>query len=142
VVGDEIAYLDGSSVFGKQEYTPTHSLVLTTPKGGTYQITLADGTRVWLNSASTLKYPSRFADDERVVELKGEAYFDVAKSSTRPFRVISKEQTVEVLGTQFNVTAYEDEHDVKTTLVEGAVRVVPGNAQQSPIMLSPGQQSS
>lgn len=142
VVGDEIAYLDGSSVFGKQKHTPTHSLVLTTPKGGTYQITLADGTRVWLNAASTLKYPSQFADDERVVELKGEAYFDVAKSPTRPFRVISKDQTVEVLGTQFNVTAYEDEHDVKTTLVEGAVRVVPGSAQQSPIMLSPGQQSS
>lgn len=142
VVGDEIAYLDGSSVLGKREHTPTHSLVLTTPKGGTYQVTLPDGTRAWLNSASTLKYPTRFDDDERVVELRGEAYFEVAKSTTRPFRVISKEQTVEVLGTQFNVTAYEDEHDVKTTLVEGAVRIMPGNEHRFPITLSPGQQSS
>ena len=147
VVGDEIAYLDGSSVFGKQESKgrseqDTRSLVLTTPKGGTYQVTLPDGTRVWLNSASTLKYPSRFADNERVVELKGEAYFEVAGSPTLPFRVISKGQTVEVLGTQFNVTAYEDEHDVKTTLVEGAVRVMPGTGHRSPVTLSPGQQSS
>lgn len=163
VVGDGIAYLDGSSVFSEQENegvsdrahgianvgktsSPTHlltnSLQLTTPKGGTYQITLPDGTHVWLNSASTLTYPVRFADDERVVELKGEAYFDVAGSPSLPFRVISKGQTVEVLGTQFNITAYEDEHDVKTTLVEGTVRVVPGTGHRSPITLSPGQQSS
>jgi len=156
VVGDGIAYLDGSSVLspevGKSERPEdsasgtengnTQYAILATPKGGTYQITLPDGTHVWLNSASTLTYPVQFADDERVVELKGEAYFDVASSPALPFRVISKGQTVEVLGTQFNVTAYEDEHDVKTTLVEGTVRVVPGTGHRSPVTLSPGQQSS
>lgn len=153
IVGDEIAYLDGTEVLelgigakGQGQDNPagpaTADLQLTTPKGGAYQITLPDGTHVWLNSASTLTYPSRFADDERVVELKGEAYFEVSRSRTVPFRVMTKGQLVEVLGTQFNVTAYDDEQDVKTTLVSGAVRVVLDTDHQSSITLSPGQQSS
>src|SRR5690606_18295116 len=120
--GDGITYLDGSLVLGEQVDRETSEQVhtLTTPKGGTYQITLPDGTKVWLNAASTLKYPSRFSENERIVELVGEAYFDVAKAET-PFRVMSKGQRVEVLGTRFNISAYADDPEIKTTLVEGKV---------------------
>lgn len=143
IVGEGIAYLDGSKVIdNERSENENASNSITTPKGGTYQITLPDGTHVWLNSASTLTYPLRFADDERVVELKGEAYFDVAGFPTLPFKVISERQTVEVLGTQFNIKTYEDEQDVKTTLVKGAVRVVPKTGHRSSFTLSPGQQSN
>jgi len=157
IVGDEITYLDGNSVLDDQvnEEISEHSLTLTTPKGGTYQVTLPDGTKVWLNAASTLKYPSRFAGKERVVELDGEAYFDVtqmrktansqirksANSQRIPFKVVSNGQTVEVLGTQFNIEAYGGESEIKTTLVKGAVRIVPEAASQPAVTLSPGQQS-
>ncbi|RZL31235.1 MAG: FecR family protein, partial [Pedobacter sp.] len=94
-----------------------------TPKGGQYQVILPDGTKVWLNAASSLKYPSLFAANERKVELTGEAYFEVAKQKSHPFRVISKNQTVEVLGTHFNINAYGDDKAVKTTLLEGSVKI-------------------
>jgi transmembrane sensor len=95
-----------------------------TPKGGQYQINLPDGTKVWLNSASSLKYPPSFSGlKERKVELNGEAYFEVSKNKKVPFRVVSNNQTVEVLGTHFNINAYEDEKDTKTTLLEGSVQV-------------------
>lgn len=94
-----------------------------TPKGGQYQVLLPDGTKVWLNAASSLKYPSLFASDERKVELTGEAYFEVANKKSHPFRVISKKQTVEVLGTHFNINAYADDKAIKTTLLEGSVKV-------------------
>lgn len=164
VVGDGITYLDGSAVLSEQEhgrlsakesgsqaYVLTRSLQLTTPKGGTYRITLPDGSKAWLNAASTLKYPSRFADNERVVELEGEAYFDVdgqvnkLTSEQVPFRVVSKGQVVEVLGTQFNISAYADE--TKTTLVEGSVKVSQvsrgsvHSAHPSTILV-PGQQAT
>src|SRR5690606_11646560 len=137
IVGDGITYLDGSTVFGqgagsteqgtRHKGVTTDNLQLTTPKGGTYQITLADGTKVWLNSASTLRYPSRFDGDERIVEMEGEAYFEVApfsSKSPRPFLVKTENQTLKVLGTHFNVSAYADEEETKTTLVEGAVQIV------------------
>jgi len=146
VVGDEIMYTDGSSVIGEQgnEETGAQVYTLTTPKGGTYQITLPDGTQVWLNAASTLKYPSRFDAQERVVALEGEAYFEVQSKGPRtsggawPFRVVSNDQTVEVLGTHFNVNAYPDENTARTTLLEGAVRIVAANRSA---LLKPGQQS-
>jgi transmembrane sensor len=94
-----------------------------TQKGGQYQVILPDGTKVWLNAASSLKYPSLFAKDERKVELTGEAYFEVAKQKNHPFRVISKNQIVEVLGTHFNINAYADDKVIKTTLLEGSVKV-------------------
>src|SRR5690606_21941160 len=124
---------------------------LTTPKGGTYQITLSDGTKVWLNSASTLKYPARFNGKEREVELEGEAYFDVTHkgsashrglsfSTSVPFKVRSAGQLVEVLGTQFNITAYSDESAVKTTLVDGSVQIE--NLKSKRVnRLTPGDQS-
>ena len=153
VVGDErITYDDSTSVvmLTAREASPTpQTLVLTTPKGGTYQITLPDGSKVWLNAASTLKYPSHFTGNGRTVELTGEAYFEVAKAEKQksknaqkqawPFWVVSKGQRVEVLGTQFNISAYPDELITKTTLVEGAVRLQAG-ATGASVSLVPGEQ--
>lgn len=116
---------------------------LEAPRGGQYQITLVDGTRVWLNAASTLKYPSQFAGKERKIELTGEAYFEVAKSKTKPFVVVSKDQVVQVLGTHFNINTYEDEASIKTTLVEGSVKVFrkTNNISGEFRILKAGQQS-
>lgn len=109
-----------------------------TPKGGQYQINLPDGTRVWLNSSSTLKYPTRFVAKERKVELKGEGYFEVARDLGKPFRVRSNQQEVEVLGTHFNVNAYPDENGIRTTLLEGSVKVKESGHLA---VLKPGEQS-
>jgi len=103
--------------------TGPHELQLTTPNGGTYQVTLPDGTKVWLNAASSLTYPSHFDGGDRVVTLSGEAYFEVAKDAGKPFRVISKGQEVDVLGTKFNISAYPNDDVTKTTLIEGSVRI-------------------
>lgn len=103
--------------------TPEKQLTLSTPKGGQYQIILSDDTKVWLNAASTLKYPSRFDRKERRVELEGEAYFEVAKNTKHPFIVESNGQEVAVLGTHFNVNAYPEDKEIKTTLIEGSVQV-------------------
>jgi transmembrane sensor len=113
---------------------------LQTPRGGIYQIKLPDGTRVWLNSSSSLRYPVTFSGTERKVDLEGEAYFEVAHNADMPFKVVSKTQTVEVLGTHFNINAYADEDYSKTTLLEGSVRVtIPTTTK--PAILVPGQQS-
>lgn len=116
----------------------TGNNVISTPRGGQYQVSLPDGTKVWLNAATSLKYPYSFKKDERVVELNGEAYFEVAKDKRRPFRVITSNQVVEVLGTHFNINAYTDEPSTKTTLLEGAVRVDNGRGF---LDLHPGEQS-
>lgn len=147
IIGNGITYLDGSTVLSEtvstgdreepHKFTPSQTHTLTTPKGGTYQVTLSDGTQVWLNAASTLKYPSRFDGKERVVEIDGEGYFSVAEDSRRPFKVISNGQEIDVLGTEFSVSAYADDDAVKTTLVEGAVRLRAGAASVS---LVPGEQ--
>ncbi|MEE1944878.1 FecR domain-containing protein [Pedobacter sp. KR3-3] len=111
-----------------------------TPKGGQYQIHLPDGTKVWLNAATSLKYPLSFTGaKERKVELTGEAYFEVAKDKAHPFKVLSAGQEVQVMGTHFNVNAYADEGNIKTTLLEGLVRVTtPNHADE---ILKPGQQA-
>ncbi|MDN3548830.1 FecR family protein [Mucilaginibacter aquaedulcis] len=96
---------------------------ITTPKGGQYWVGLADGTRVLLNAASSLRYPVNFAGALRKVELTGEAYFEVAKDKAHPFIVQTATQTVRVLGTHFNINSYADEPAVKTTLIEGSVRI-------------------
>jgi transmembrane sensor len=113
-----------------------------TPRGGQYQLELPDGTRVWLNAASSLKFPTRFIGSERVVQLSGEAYFEVAHQKI-PFKVHIINASgdggeVDVLGTHFNVNAYADEAFIKTTLLEGSVRVSKANEQK---MLKPGQQA-
>lgn len=97
---------------------------LSTSKGETYMVRLPDGTKVWLNTASALKYPASFADSKkRDVELSGEAYFEVAKDPLHPFVVKTATQDVEVLGTHFNINSYTDENSTRTTLLEGAVKV-------------------
>lgn len=108
-----------------------------TPFGGKYQINLPDGSKVWLNSASTLRFPALFSGNTREVELNGEAYFDVAKNPNKPFKVITKDQIVEVLGTQFNINSYSDEETFKTTLIEGSVKII---YKDRVVLLSPGQQ--
>ncbi|NQX39405.1 FecR protein [Pedobacter steynii] len=116
-----------------------------TPRGGQYQVNLSDGTTVWLNSASSLKYQTVFSGNERKVELRGEGYFEVAHQSGKPFIVKTNHQQIAVLGTHFNVNAYEDEQAVKTTLLEGSVRVersvVSAGKKTGFIYLKPGQQS-
>ncbi|SDM50581.1 FecR protein [Daejeonella rubra] len=94
-----------------------------TPKGGQYQVNLPDGSKVWLNAASSLRYPAVFSGTERKVELTGEAYFEISPNKLMPFKVVSASQVVEVLGTHFNVNAYSNESQIKTTLIEGSVKV-------------------
>lgn len=148
VVEDEnITYEDGNPLAvissnpragGEREISP---LELTTPKGGTYQITLPDGSKVWLNAASTLKYPSKFYDDERVVEISGEAYFSVVDDEHKPFKVVSNGQEIQVLGTEFNISAYPDDNETRTTLVNGVVQIV--NLQSKIVnKIMPGQQAT
>ena len=96
---------------------------LVTPRASQFKLILSDGTRVWLNNASSLHYPSSFTGVSRTVELTGEAYFEVAKNSTQPFRVKAGGLSVQVLGTGFNISAYPDDPDVRTTLVQGKIKV-------------------
>jgi len=121
---------------------PYNGLVLNntmkTPRGGKYQLTLPDGTQVWLNAASSITYPTRFTGDRRMVSISGEVYFDVAKNREKPFVVnIDSSTRVEVLGTDFNINAYPDEASIKTTLLGGKVRITREN---SSVTLLPGQQ--
>jgi ferric-dicitrate binding protein FerR (iron transport regulator) len=113
---------------------------MTTPRGGQYQVVLPDGSKVLLNAASSLTYPTTFNGNERKVELTGEAYFEVAHNASKPFKVSSNGQTVEVLGTHFNINAYKDEPAIKTTLLEGKVKVT-ANTLNKVHFLEPGQQS-
>ncbi|MBS1607140.1 MAG: FecR domain-containing protein [Bacteroidetes bacterium] len=112
---------------------------ITTPRGGQYEVTLADGSKVWLNAASSLRFPSSFTGDRREVELTGEAYFEIAKNTAAPFVVkVGDDTRVQVLGTQFDVMAYDDEQVLRTTLLEGAVKVAHRGASS---LLRPGQQA-
>lgn len=117
---------------------------ITTPRGGQYQVTLADGTLVWLNAASSIRFPVVFTGAERKVTITGEAYFEVAKNAAMPFKVKAAASEIEVLGTHFNVNAYEDEASIKTTLLEGSVKVsaTASSVKHAPVLLKPGQQSS
>lgn len=108
------------------------------PRGGQYQLVLPDGTKVWLNAASSIRFPVAFVGKERKVTITGEAYFEVAKDKKKPFIVSSANMDVEVLGTHFNVSAYAEESIVKTTLLEGSVKI---NNKKSEVYLVPGQQS-
>lgn len=142
---------------GKLTYTagkvndnlPVSYNTITTPIGGQYQVNLPDGTRVWLNAASSLKFPTSFAKlRERKVELIGEAYFEVAHSRDLPFIVKSSKQEVLVLGTHFNINSYADEGAIRTTLLQGAVLVRNLEKRENPrlgtdyVVLKPGQQAA
>jgi len=104
---------------------------ITTPYGGKYQVVLTDGTKVWLNAASTLVFPTVFKGTTREISLKGEGYFEVARNASKPFVVKVGDMRVDVLGTSFNIMAYEDEAAVRTTLLEGAVRVGAGGVSRA-----------
>jgi len=108
------------------------------PQKGEYQVTLSDGTIILLNSISKLKYPVKFLGDKRIVELEGEAYFKVAKNENKPFIVKTKNYSVKVLGTVFNVNAYLDETQSSVTLVNGSVKIMTNNNQS--LLLKPGEQ--
>lgn len=151
IIGKEkLTYTDGGEIAMVSDQENLYS-ILSVPVGGQYQIILSDGTKVWLNSASSLKYPARFSNDERKVELTGEAYFEVSKIKSDAlgnkrvsFVVKTLNQEVEVLGTHFNINAYTDEQVIKTTLLEGAVRIsYQSNPNQSiqAVLLKPNQQS-
>lgn len=112
---------------------------MSTPNGGQYQLTLPDGSKVWLNAASSITYPAVFVGKQRNVKIKGEAYFEVAKDKEAPFIVdIDGKSTVEVLGTSFNINSYENEAYIKATLVEGSVKITKENQSA---FLKPGQQA-
>ena len=163
-VGHDMKYFNGDPVVlpnkntgsGKTAASPNQNLRLTTPKGLIYQIALPDGSRVTLNSGSTLIYPSEFSANERVVELQGEAFFEISKQNRPatqgtkgqratyarvPFKVKTSGQIVEVLGTKFNVNAYTDNPTTQTTLVEGIVNVSVGGDTRTSVRLTPGEQA-
>ncbi|MBS1667482.1 MAG: FecR family protein [Bacteroidetes bacterium] len=112
--------------------------IISTPRGGQYQLILPDGTKVWLNSSSSLKFPTAFRGNERHVELVGEGYFEVAKNASMPFFVSVNQMKVEVLGTHFNIMAYDDEKSINTTLLEGSVKILESGDIKK---LVPGQQA-
>jgi ferric-dicitrate binding protein FerR (iron transport regulator) len=117
--------------------------MITTPRGGEYQVTLADGTSVWLNAASSLRFPVHFSSGERTVYLTGEAYFEVAKDAAHPFNVVVDNLNVTVLGTRFNINAYAEGDGERVTLAEGSVRVQKetGVKTAGSVLLTPGQQA-
>ncbi|WP_442591507.1 FecR family protein [Pedobacter sp. AW31-3R] len=134
---------EGQIVYDLREaaHSPADSLAfntIATPRGGQYQVILPDGSHVWLNAASSIKFPVSFLGKTRNVELRGEAYFEVAKNKEKPFKVFSGTQVVEVLGTHFNMNTYTDEPVNKTTLLEGLIRI---NQGKSAGLLQPGEQA-
>jgi len=132
----------GQLVYEADQSSKTVSVVyntITTPKGGQFQVVLSDGTKVWLNAASSITFPTTFSATERKVTITGEVYFEVAKNKNVPFRVVSGQQEVEDVGTCFNIKAYDDERSISTTLVEGAVKIMSG---QHSALLVPGQQAN
>lgn len=135
----EIIYT-APAIAGKAQ-GPAQFNELETARGEQYQVVLPDGSHVWLNAASSLKYPVVFTGKERLVELNGEAYFEVAHNKAMPFKVKTLQQIVEDLGTHFNVSAYSDEKITATTLIEGSVKVT-SIASHKNILIKPGQQST
>lgn len=131
----QLAYAPHGETSGAIAYN-----TMTIPKGRQFRVILPDGTKVWLNAASSIRYPTAFKGKERRVEITGEAYFEVMKNTKMPFRVnINGRAKIEVLGTHFNVNAYENERSINTTLIEGAIAVAVHTHR--PVILKPGQQA-
>jgi len=114
--------------------------ILKTPKGGEYSLVLADGSKVKLNASSELRYPVSFSGSERKVFIEGEAYFEIAKNKDKPFIVHTHGYDVQVLGTSFNVSAYKDEKQIATTLIEGSIKIIEHNTKNT-VLITPGQQA-
>lgn len=132
-----VRYKDGNML---TDVSSNEVITLLTPRGGQYKLTLSDGSRIWLNAESSLSYPTVFSGKERVVELKGEAYFEVAHNNKQPFIVKTAEQKVKVLGTSFNINAYDNEDRTITTLVTGRVQIN-DKVDRKLKLLSPSQQA-
>jgi transmembrane sensor len=150
----QLVYKQEGGTSGKPftiDHSPLTYNTLRTPRGGQYQLVLPDGSKVWLNAASAITYPTAFPGKERIIQIDGEAYLEVAHDARKPFKVQANGTEVEVLGTHFNVHAYSDEATIKTTLVQGKVKVVKsetvnagksaqaGNRQS--VILKPGEQA-
>lgn len=145
-VGTTIAYSDGEQLADAGKM-----IKLATPNGGQYQLTLPDGTKAWLNAASSISFPSAFNNGKRQIKVTGEVYLEVAQDRSKPFTVdINGQSTVQVLGTSFNINAYADEERIHTTLLSGSVKVFPvaaddglalADARSSSVILKPGQQA-
>ncbi|WP_164972689.1 FecR family protein [Lacibacter luteus] len=139
--GDAVAIKQGGQLNYAQQANNANGNAynsVETPRGRQFKLTLEDGTQVWLNASSSIRFPVAFTGTERKVEITGEVYFEVAKNKVKPFIVQTGTTKVEVLGTHFNINAYDDEAAVKTTLVEGSVRISKGNSNG---ILKPGQQA-
>jgi len=137
VSGNSIQYKDGVRVSAADS---SETVTLRTPRGGQYRVTLSDGTRVWLNAASSIAYPTQFSGTQRKVELTGEAYFEVAHNPEKPFIVHTETEDIRVLGTSFNVNAYHDEDKTVTTLLTGRVQLSK-MASAATAELKPGEQA-
>ncbi|MBD1433717.1 FecR domain-containing protein [Sphingobacterium sp. DN00404] len=139
ITGDQLRYSDGSPLFDDGTQVNDAVMTLSVPRGNDFYVVLADGTKVWMNAESELCYPQTFAGENRVVQLTGEAYFEVAKDKSKPFIVETVNQRIEVLGTHFNVNAYPTERKSAVTLVEGRIAVsIEGQKER---VLYPGQQA-
>lgn len=139
VSGNEGGVTYSNDVASEQEEVLYNTLIV--PRGGTYNLQLPDGTNVWLNSMSELRFPVKFGTKERKVELVGEAYFEVAKNKNVPFKVLTSHQEIEVKGTHFNVNSYTDQKFDRTTLLEGSVKISDPAAPAKSWLLSPGEQA-
>ena len=137
VLKEHISYERG--VDDKQEKSVYHELVI--PRGGEFSLTLSDGTEVYMNADSKLRFPTKFGKGERVVELEGEAYFEVVHNEDAPFIVKTSQMAIKVLGTEFNVSAYAEDSVIRTTLVRGSVKISSEVSGES-VVLHPGEQSA
>lgn len=139
--GTRVMLANGQLAYDAQQASAVSYNTMTIPRGRQFQLQLPDGTKVWLNSASSLRYPTAFTGSERVVEVTGEAYFEVAQHAEQPFKVkVNNETEIQVLGTNFNVSAYTNENLIHTTLLEGRVRVQAFGGKDG-VVLSPGSQA-
>ena len=141
--GAKISKQNGLLIFDGTSHNSTATTVsfntLRTPRGGQYKVVLADGSKVWLNASSSLRFPTAFTGNQREVELTGEAYFEVAKNKEKPFQVKVGDMQVNVLGTHFNINAYPDESAIRTSLLEGSVKITKGKTSG---LLKPGEQGT
>ncbi len=138
----QLLYADGTKVLESTKAMTPGVLTLNTPAGSRFSLTLSDGSKVWLNANSSISYPLNFAGNYRRVSLTGEAYFEVHKNATQPFQVKIESGMIQVLGTAFNISAYSDKEIMKTTVVEGAVRVAhDGKDQTETLVLKPNEQA-
>jgi hypothetical protein len=140
VNGIELEVKNGQLLYLQQNNNAIAWHTMSTPKGRQFQLQLPDGSQVWLNAASSIRYPSSFTGNERKVEITGEAYLEITKDKSKPFIVTTARQKVEVTGTRFNINAYSDEDQERTTLLEGGVKVAGSNATNTASLL-PGQQA-